>query len=150
VRISHVAVENRNVGCSLKRTVERHTRWAKLRRAIHPIPFAFEPILSPIVTTTLACAMLSTRTLTMAFVVAVLMQTLGAVVTTRVLRGTAPRWYWIPLEIVRAYLLFMCWFRACVSRRVSWRGHDFELARDSAIVPAEPSVWHRVRAMVRA
>jgi hypothetical protein len=75
---------------------------------------------------------------------------LGAVVTTRVLRGTAPRWYWVPLEIVRAYLLFLCWLRACISRRVSWRGHDFELARDSAIVPAEPSVWHRVRAMVRA
>ena len=36
VRVSLVAVENRNVACSLKRTVERHTRWAKLRRAIHP------------------------------------------------------------------------------------------------------------------
>jgi ceramide glucosyltransferase len=150
VRISHVAVENRNVRFSLRRTVERHTRWAKLRRAIHPLPFAFEPILSPVVMTTVAWAMLPTRIFAMAFVVAVLMQTIGAVVTTRVLRGTGPRWYWVPLEIVRAYLWFLCWLGACVSRRVSWRGHDFELARDSAIVPAEPSVWHRVRALVRA
>jgi ceramide glucosyltransferase len=150
VRVSLVAVENRNVGCSLKRTVERHTRWAKLRRAIHPFPFAFEPIMSPIVTTTMACAVLSTRSLAMAFLVAVLLQTLGAVITTRVLRGTPPRWYWVPLEIVRAYLWFFCWLMACASRRVSWRGHDFELARDSAIVPAEPSVWNRVRALVRA
>jgi ceramide glucosyltransferase len=150
VRVSLVAVENRNVACSLKRTIERHTRWAKLRRAIHPIAFALEPILSPIVLTTMAWVVLSTRALAMAFVVAVVMQTVGAVVTTRVLRGTSPRWYWIPLEIVRSYLLFLCWLRACASRRVSWRGHDFELARDSAIVPAEPSVWHRVRALVRA
>src|SRR5262249_11552244 len=124
--------------------------WAKLRRAIHPIPFVVEPILSPVITTTMAWLMLSTRTLAMAFVVAVVMQTVGAVVTTRVLRGSPPRWYWIPLEIVRACLLFFCCLRAAASRRVSWRGHDFELARDSATVPAEPSVWHRVRSLVRA
>jgi hypothetical protein len=100
--------------------------------------------------TSMAWVVLSTRTLAMAFVAAVVMQTVGAVVTTRVLRGSALRWYWMPLEIVRSYLLFFCWLRACASRRVSWRGHDFELARDSAIVPAEPSVWNRVRALVRA
>jgi ceramide glucosyltransferase len=150
VRVSLVAVQNRNVACSLKRTVERHTRWAKLRRAIHPAAFALEPILSPVITTSLACLFMPTRVLAATFLAAAVVQTLGAVVTTRVLRGTPPRWYWVPLELVRAYLLFLCWFRACISRRVSWRGHDFELARDSAIVPAEPSVWHRVRAMVRA
>jgi ceramide glucosyltransferase len=150
VRVSLSPVQNRNVACSLRRTIERHTRWAKLRRAIEPVGFWFEPILSPMVITTIGCAILPSKNLALAFVSAVVLQTVGAVITTRVLRGSAPRWYWVPLEIVRAYLLFLCWLRACTSKRVSWRGHDFELARDSAIVPAEPSVWHRVRSLVRA
>jgi len=150
VRVSLAPVTNRNVACSVKRTIERHTRWAKLRRAIAPLGFALEPSLSPVVVTTLACMMLPTRALCFAFLAALFVQTVGATLTTRVLRGSAPRWYWAPLEIVRSYLLFLCWLRACISRRVSWRGHDFELARDSAIVPAEPNVWSRVRALVRA
>ena len=150
VRVSLAPVENRNVACSLKRTVERHTRWAKLRRAIAPFGFWLEPVLSPLIVTTLGCLALPTRSLAFAFLFAVLLQTVGAVVTTRALRGTPPRWYWVPLEIVRTYVLFLCWVRACASRRVSWRGHDFVLARESAIVPADPSVWHRVRSLVRA
>jgi ceramide glucosyltransferase len=150
VRVSLTPVENRNVACSLRRTVERHTRWAKLRRAISPIGFVLEPLLSPVIVTTASALVLRSRPVAVAFLLAALLQTAGAIVTTRMLRGSALRWYWVPLELVRAYVLFLCWLAACASRRVSWRGHDFELARDSAIVPAEPSVWHRVRSLVRA
>jgi len=150
IAVSLVPVQNRNVACSLRRTVERHTRWAKLRRAIVPAGFALEPLLSPMIVITLAGLVHPTRSLAMAFVASAVLQMTCAVVTMRVLRGTAPRWYWVPLEVVRAYVLFFCWLRACVSKRVSWRGHDFELAKDSAIIPAESGVWNRVRALVRA
>jgi ceramide glucosyltransferase len=150
VRVSLSPVSNRNVGCSLKRTIERHTRWAKLRRAITPLGFAFEPSLSPAVIATLGWLLLPCRATCLAFAGAIALQTIGAFVTTGVLRGRAPGWHWVPLEIVRSYLLFFCWLRACASRRVIWRGHAFELARDSAILPAEPSVWARLRTMVRA
>jgi len=150
IRVSFTPVTNRNVACSLRRTLERHTRWAKLRRAIVPVAFVLEPTLSPLIMATLACVVCPSQFSFVALLAAMVLQTLGAMLTTRVLRGTALRWYWVPLEIIRAYLLFLCWLRACMSRRVSWRGHDFELARDSAIVPAEPSTWARLRTMVRA
>ncbi|MET0593638.1 MAG: ceramide glucosyltransferase, partial [Polyangiaceae bacterium] len=150
VGVSLVPVANRNVACSLKRTVERHTRWAKLRRAIVPGGFWFEPILSPIVTATIACVLAPTKMFCVVFLAAVLLQTVCAFGSLRLLRGHALRWYWAPLELVRAYLLFICWMRACISRRVSWRGHHFELARDSVIVPAEPGILDRVRTLVRA
>jgi ceramide glucosyltransferase len=51
-RTSLRAVENRNVGCSVARTLERHTRWSKMRRSLYPLGFAVEPLLSPIVVTT--------------------------------------------------------------------------------------------------
>jgi ceramide glucosyltransferase len=150
VSISLVPVVNRNVTCSLQRTIERHTRWAKLRRAIEPLGFVLEPTLSPIVIASGACLVWPSKRLCFAFLVATFVQTAGAIVTTRVLRGEALKWYWAPLELIRSYLLFFCWVRACLSRRVSWRGHHFELAKGSAIVPAEPSVWSRVRTLVRA
>ena len=150
VGISLTPVANRNVSCSLARTIERHTRWAKLRRAIAPIGFWFEPMLSPIVTATLACLLVPNKTFCFVLLAAVLLQTGCAFLSMRILRGRALRWYWAPLELARAYVLFLCWARACLSRRVSWRGHHFELARDSVIVPAEPGILHRVRTLVGA
>ncbi|HKQ69300.1 MAG TPA: glycosyltransferase, partial [Polyangiaceae bacterium] len=159
VRVSLEPVANRNVACSLARTVERHTRWAKLRRSISPVGFAFEPALSPIVVASLACLASPSKVVAAAFSLAVVLQTLAATIMMRVLRRAAPRGsrgrdfaaaYWVPLEIIRSYVLFFCWLRACVSLRVGWRGHEFELANGSAIVPAEPTIWSRVRTMVRA
>ena len=54
VRVSLWPVENRNVDCTLERTIARHTRWAQTRRALSPLAFAIEPALSPVVITTLA------------------------------------------------------------------------------------------------
>jgi ceramide glucosyltransferase len=149
VRVSLWPVENRNVDCSLERTIERHTRWAQTRRALAPVGFVFEPALSPVVIATLACVVEPTRLFWLALLSAVVVQIACAAVTTRTLRGAALRWYWAPLEIARSYLLFFCWLRACISRRVNWRGHRVELVRDSAIVPAEPRIRDRVRGAVR-
>jgi ceramide glucosyltransferase len=148
--ISLEAVENRNVTCTLGRMMDRHARWAKLRRALHPVGFAFEPMLYPVVVCTFACAAAPSKLLCVAFLASLLLQITGTFVMTKVLRGNLPRWFYLPLEVVRSYLLFVCWLRACSSTRVGWRGHDFELTKDTRIVPAEPSVWTRVRAMVRA
>ena len=150
VGVSLTPVANRNIACSLRRTVERHTRWAKLRRAIAPVGFWFEPLLSPVVTATLACLAAPSKMTCVALLAATLLQTGCAFLSMRILRGHSLRWYWAPLELVRAYVLFLCWTRACLSRRVSWRGHHFELARDSAIVPAPPGMLDRVRSLVRA
>jgi ceramide glucosyltransferase len=148
VALSTVPIDNRNVDCSLRRTIERHTRWAKIRRSITPFGFVFEPLLCPLVTATLTWAAFPSKgTAAMVLAIAVA-QTAAAYSMLRLLRGSAPRWYWAPLEVVRSYLLFACWVRACLSLRVSWRGHDFELSRDSAIVPREPGFWGRARTMV--
>jgi len=106
--------------------------------------------LSPIATATLVCVLVPTRAFFLALLATVFMQTACAFASMRILRGESLRWYWAPLELVRAYVLFFCWARACLSRRVSWRGHHFELTRDSAIIPADPGFLDRVRTLVRA
>ena len=149
VRVSLWPVENRNVTCSFERTLERHTRWAKIRRVVAPTEFAIEPLLSPIAITTLAGLASPTKLIFCAYLLALVLQMTCAALTARALRGT-PRWYWAPLEIARSYLLFLCWLRACVSRRVSWRGHAIELGRDSAIMSVQPGAARCARATARA
>ncbi len=73
------AVENRNVSCSALRSIDRHARWAKMRRAIVPsLLFLFEPLISPFIVA-VAVAVLATSALSLqlcAFALA--LQVIGA------------------------------------------------------------------------
>src|SRR5262249_52275804 len=142
-------VENRNIDCSVRRTIERHTRWAKMRRAIAPGIFIFEPIMSPLVIATIVAVIARSPFAVEIAILTAIFQTILAHLSVRVLRGHALRFWHAPLEIVRSYLVFFCWLRAFVSRRIEWRGHPFLLKSGSEIVPAPPSSWRRLRAAVR-
>jgi ceramide glucosyltransferase len=149
-RLCACPVENRNVGCSVARTIERHTRWAKIRRSISAPAFAFEPLLSPLLTSTLVFCAWPSHFSAKACLLALLIQLAGAFTTMRVLRGRMPRWTFASFEILRTYVLFFCWARAWASRRVSWRGHDYQIGSGTRITPREITTWQRVRTFVRA
>jgi ceramide glucosyltransferase len=143
VRTSYHVVENRNVDCSMRRTFERHARWAKMRRALAPAAFAMEPFASPLAIATLSALLAPSATTVTLLVVAAMVQTAFAMLDLRVLRGRALAWYWAPLEIVRTYLVLACWLAAACSRRITWRGNPFKVMRGTVIVPAPRSSWSR-------
>ncbi|HXX67565.1 MAG TPA: glycosyltransferase [Polyangiaceae bacterium] len=136
-RLSMEVVENRNVRCSIARTFERHTRWAKMRRSLFPIAFCVEPVLTPIGVASVALLLSPTRVMLALFACVTLAQMAWASLAVRLLRGRFVWWY-APLEIVRSYVALGCWGCACLSRRISWRGHLFWLLRGTAIVPVDP------------
>jgi len=133
-RLSFDIVENRNTGCSVFRTLERHTRWAKMRRSLFPLGFAIEPMLSPVFVTTVGLLIAPSRTTALLLAIASVIQTLGAFVSAALLRRHWFAWWYVPLEIIRSYVAVFCWLRAWASRRIAWRGHPFLLQRGSAIV----------------
>ncbi|HEY8086845.1 MAG TPA: glycosyltransferase [Polyangiaceae bacterium] len=136
-RTSLDAVENRNVGCSVARTLERHTRWSKMRRALSPLAFALEPIMTPVVMASVG-VVLAPGKLTFAILAGTCVaQTTAALAAVRVLRGDWLPWRYLPLEVVRSYVGLFCWARACASRRIEWRGHTFTMTRGTRIVPVE-------------
>jgi ceramide glucosyltransferase len=134
-RTSLETVENRNVGCTVARTLERHTRWSKMRRSLHPVAFAVEPIMTPIVIATAGFAMAPDKITAAVLGGTCVVQTAAAQLVVRALRGSwmSPRY--IPLELLRSYVNMFCWARACVSRRIAWRGHAFTMRRGTEIVP---------------
>ena len=145
IRTSLDVIVNANVSCGIERTMERHTRWAKLRRVIAPGAFALEPFFSPLLVATIVA--LATRT-TAAFVVVVLaacVQIAGSAIAVRRLRGRAFGLLHAPLEVLRTWVLFVCWLRACASVEVCWRGHRFQLRRGSQLVPVVSSAGLKLR-----
>jgi ceramide glucosyltransferase len=135
VRTSQEVVENRNVSCSVTRTIERHTRWSKIRRQLFPAGFATEPILNPILASSIALVLAPCEITWAMLCVACVVQTAMALMAVRLLTRNWMSWRYLPLEIVRSYVALLCWLRACGSRRIEWRGHAFLLKRGTAIVP---------------
>jgi ceramide glucosyltransferase len=142
-------VENRNTSCGLRRTYERHARWAKMRRGVAPRAWTLELMMIPVVVSLATWVVWPCRQTGGLVLVAAMLQMLGAAICTRVVRR---RWDWwtAPLELLRSLVLAACWASSVVSRRVEWRGHPFLVLRDSRIVPAPTRSWPRLRALRRA
>jgi ceramide glucosyltransferase len=137
VRLVTVPVENVNSTCTLRRSLERHGRWAKIRRAMAPSGFAFELLLDPIAIATVALAVHPSKLQAALLAIALGGQTLLSRQRVARLRGAAPALRYAPVEVLASYLLLFSWLRACVSRRVVWRGHPFRIGADTVLTPIE-------------
>jgi ceramide glucosyltransferase len=135
VRTSLDAVENRNVECSVRRSLERHTRWAQMRRVLYPVTFAVEVFGTPLAVASLVAVVDPIRPALAAVLVTGFIQTAVAFVALAILRGRSLKWYYAPLEVLRTMLVIVCWLRAASSLRIEWRGHPFMLGTNTAIVP---------------
>ncbi len=129
------AVHNRNVHCTVGRSIERHTRWAKMRRAIAPRAFAFELLLTPILIAALTLCIAPSASALRAP-----LRRLGiAMFGCHDRASSAPlemaSWQFVAIEPLRALLLLFCWLRACTSRRVEWRGNPFRVSAGSDLSP---------------
>jgi ceramide glucosyltransferase len=149
VRLCTTPVENRNVACSVRRTLERHTRWAKVRRAVEPLCFALEPLLSPASVAAFALLAFPSPATLVGWAVALATQMAFAMANMHALRGERAGWRWALIEIVRTQAALACWILAWATRRVSWRGRLFDLGPGSRIVavtarpcaPDAPEGW---------
>ena len=134
-RTSFEPVENRNVDCSIARTLERHTRWTKMRRALSPVAFALEPIMTPVLMASVGVVLAPGKVTAAVLGATCVVQTTAALTSVRLLRGQWLPWRYVPLELVRSGIMAFCWLRACASRRIDWRGHTFTMRRGTVIVP---------------
>lgn len=148
VATSFAPIENRNVRGSLRRTFDRHARWAKMRRALSPAFFAIEPFFSPALVASASFALVPCRRTAAMLACALLLQTTTSWASAWVVRGRPLAWRYLPLEAVRLLVMLGCWLSACMSRTVVWRGHALTigpgtvLSRPRATDEGESSAAH--------
>jgi ceramide glucosyltransferase len=134
VEVCLETIENHNRDTTLLRTIERHARWAKMRRALTPLCFAVEPLLSPLLVASVVGILAPSVLAAKVWGLALALQITGALLCFTLLRVKRP-WLLAALEPLRAAVIFLCWGLGCLSRRVSWRGNVFALEAGSKLVP---------------
>jgi ceramide glucosyltransferase len=118
---------------SVGRTLERHARWTRMRKAIDPRAYALEWLLSPALIAAATLAVFPS-TLALAMLAAtLLLQVLGAALTLSVTRKGAIGL--ALLEPLRLGMGALAWVLAGVSRRVSWRGREYLVGAGSVLRP---------------
>jgi ceramide glucosyltransferase len=155
VVISAYAIDTVNTRWSLRRFVNRHVRWAQMRRRIAPVAFAAELLLNPTPLLILVVlAAIDARDLDgyppLALALAALFGIAlksgsDAILFERLARRplTLIEIAWIPLKDV---LLLGLWCVALVRRTVTWRGHVLFIGPKSRLVrPYARSVLGRRR-----
>lgn len=129
-------IENRNVTTRVGRSVERHARWAKMRRALVPSCFPFEPFTSPLVIATLAAVVTQSDLASRIWLTALGLQFIGALLCFTLLGARRPLLL-AALEPLRAAAWIASWALACVSRKVAWRDNAFAIGSGSALTPLD-------------
>jgi len=144
VALSPYLVRCMNDGWTVERFLNRHVRWAQMRRRIAPAAYLGELLLNPVLWIALATlSLLATgpgRDLRLLAVAAagVAVKCASDSLLCRRLRGTLPRAAEVivmPLkDLAMAAIWLVAWFR----RRVSWRGNELRIERGSLLTAAEP------------
>jgi len=127
-------IESHSVRGSWSRTLDRHARWAKMRRAITPAGFFLELLLSPLMVAAAVFLLLPSALSLRMLVFSLVLTWGGAFLSLRRLRGRGAL-VLAALEPLRAAMMLWCWGVACMSRRVVWRGNAFSLGRGSTLYP---------------
>lgn len=134
---------------SVARFVQRHLRWAQLRRWIAPGVFVLEPLMSPTpwLFTLAWCAMLTGGALGFGAFTWLALALLGgawALVLeasqSHALRGRMPSLPQLALVPVKDVAMLAIWSMAWLRRSVSWRGHAYRIGPDSRLVPIDALV----------
>jgi len=127
-------VENRNVTGSPLRSVERHARWAKMRRAVVPGLFWVEPFLWPALVALAVAALvpsaLSLSLVAFAFSLQIVLAGVG-----HALLGARRPLLLAALEPLRLCVSVASYALAAASRRVSWRGNTFVIGEGTQLRP---------------
>jgi ceramide glucosyltransferase len=162
VVLSNYLISNVNEYWDVKRFLNRHTRWGKLRWKIGGAKYLSELLANPVFISTLPILLKGPSRETLSFAALIgLIKILGDSLLGRVIESTAARAYLqkqAPLSYflvpVKDILIGLLWFVPLLGSTVVWRGNRYMIGRDSRLSPCqETGVWswgYRITDSIRA
>ena len=140
-------VRNVNRKWSLRRLVERHSRWGRIRIRLVPWSYPLELVGNPVAMAVIF-ALLGADHPFWLILSAALGKTALDGVASYGLRGELPKGAYLLLTPVKDLLLFGVWFVPFFSSRVNWRGHELRITKGTRLV--SPQAYSRAKAIHRA
>jgi ceramide glucosyltransferase len=142
VVVSSYLIDNVNQDWSIKRFLNRHTRWGKLRWKIGGVRYVSELLGNQVVMALLPLLLLgpSRETIGLASI-AGLLKILGDRYLGRITGADANPLHYF-LVPVKDLIIGLVWFVPLLSTTVVWRGNRYLIAKDSRLSPVPASgVW---------
>jgi ceramide glucosyltransferase len=151
VALSPYLVHAVNDGWTVERFVNRHLRWAQMRRRVSPAAYCAEVMLNPVLWIALSgCALaLSRRGLDLRFVgigaAGIAVKCASDALLSRRLAGRFPRLTVIALVPVKDLLIAGLWAVGAFRRKIDWRGHVLRIEAGSELTePVSPEAQMEV------
>jgi ceramide glucosyltransferase len=141
VLISPDPVDSISCSWGLKRFVNRHLRWATIRRHASPTKYAAEILSNPILLSLVYWGVHRNQD---AFALALgacalkVLLDMGAAITM----GAAASWFHYTLVPGKDLIIALLWFVPFLRRTVNWRGNRMRIADDTRLMPLPPGFAH--------
>lgn len=152
VVLSNYMIENVNEYWGLKKFINRHTRWGKLRWKIGGLKYLSELITNPVLMSCIPALVWEASGLTISLAIFVgLIKASGDYYLGRRIasRGLSPIHYL--LSPLKDLVIGVIWFVPIISNSVTWRGNKYIIGKDSALSPCPKTVsWFWRYRMVAA
>ena len=129
VALSPHLIEARSDGWTLERFLNRHIRWAQMRRRVAPLAFLGEALLNPIPWAVAAGPQMA--------LVAIALKCAGDAVVWRRLRGEWPSLRELAAIPPKDLLVAAIWLCGMFRRKVSWRGNVMVIDAGSRLTALE-------------
>jgi ceramide glucosyltransferase len=130
-------VENHGAHLTWSAMLDRHARWAMIRRSLTPLGFTFELLLSPLLVAAGIAAVAPSRAAFAALAFSLVLMWAGALLSLT--RAHNPHAFALAaLEPLRVATMSLCWVLGAVRRKVVWRGNAFSLTAGSRLLPVSP------------
>jgi ceramide glucosyltransferase len=150
VVLSNYLISNVNEYWGIKRFLNRHTRWGKLRWRIGGFKYFSELLANPVFVAALPVIVSGPSQITLSFAGlvglvkvlgdSIIGRTIGTVVNGNEMDERSPLIYF--LAPVKDLIIGIVWFVPLVSATVVWRGNRYLIGKDSRLAPCpETGFW---------
>jgi ceramide glucosyltransferase len=162
VILSNYLVININQYWGIKRFLNRHTRWGKLRWKIGGVKYLSELLANPVFIATLPVLFTGPSRETLSFAALIgLVKILGDSLLGKAIESSAERTYvhrqsssiyfLVPIKDI---VIGILWFVPLLSSTVVWRGNRYVIGQDSRLSPCpDTGIWswgYRITDSIRA
>jgi len=142
VVLSNYMIKNVNEYWSIKRFLNRHTRWAKIRWKIGGVKYFTEPLTNPVFIASLITLFYAFSNLSLILLLlSVLIKTTGDYFVMRMIKQK-PGIQMI-LSPIKDLISGIIWFVPFITSKVNWRGNLYLISENTVLMPVTDSSLKR-------
>ncbi len=135
VVVSNRWIDSVNHTWGVRRFINRHFRWATMRRHVNLLHYSIEIFSNPVVLALLYYGWRSDRTAGIFLIAVTIFKMLADIAAARLFKSDL-RWYhylYLPLKDI---IIGGIWLAPFLKRQVVWRGNYFNINRNTCLTPA--------------